>query len=941
MTTNEPIWESAPQIHDEANEATVEVQFVASLLDAIGYKHDDIAAKHPVEFQEGRESKKKFADFVVFDGSSRESDHSLFVVEAKRPGESFGEARRQAESYAMQVRALVYVVTDGQTLEIWQYRRTSVSEKVFVCPVPDLAWHQAAIEALLNRHTLKEYRKEVREPRLEDIAWKLDAYRESELKRLASASAKINRTLSETETTDSRSKLYLLDQALQWLPAISIIYAPSGMGKTSVLEALYSQALTHRLVVADLPIPVHVSLPDLEDQTVSDFAYARIRAHLPGFTPAMYEQARRTTGMHLFCDAFDRLSNTKRETVDRELRLLLRDFPKTCLTLTSRCGTSPALDFSSYHLQPLDDDQKFALEEAIWKRKAPADAGMAGRVQEVLPAFLDGLASSPLIFSRFVEFVIDKRVKPTNLVDIFEFWLESTLRIQQQATTFNEQLRKALAVVSTASWDQAATVGEVTALLAQVGLQITLLDHLVNHGAVIKTGKNLNVEHEALADYLRAIAYIEGGNQKNSITIPIDRLDRQSFFPILMVALATTPDMQRDFLSQVSLLGIEHYLNAARYRSPVLPKATIASHERLEAHILNEIADGFNQPATIFFPALLPNLVFQETGMHASGVSSHGSLARDQKSVRFSLAPAGPSVREEPKHRRCFSLDQAQLDARLIGIEILHCALDRLLEAAALDGGPLWHEERLLSRLRLLLKSGHTVESSLEIAKQLVFWERQRGAVFVVDRLHAPRDQTVYADRILEDLHCLKDAGLEYAAVWWNRNGNEPWWLRDWDSTEKTLCEHYLRLDVAYSEVVNRNFGSIKKELANFVVMPRSWEIFVRSDCAGKRRSVTSLWHPIETGMQSTAEAHHVEGENDGDPALQWFETNSDALARLGRTYISMEYSIGIPPSFSGRQHTGIFDGNTSVINGVSAWLREEIGNYFKIATTFQVVRVN
>ncbi|SDJ36302.1 Type I restriction enzyme R protein N terminus (HSDR_N) [Paraburkholderia steynii] len=941
MTTNEPIWESVPLISDKANEATVEVQFIASLLDAIGYKHKDIAAKHPVEFQEGRESRKKFADFVVFDGVSRESGHSLFVVEAKRPGESFDEARRQAESYAVQVRALVYVVTDGQILEIWQYRRTSVSEKVFACPVPHLAGHQAVIEALLNRHTLKQYRKEVREPRLEDIAWRLDAYRESELKRLSSTATKIDRTLSEMEVVDRGSKLYRSNQSLQWLPAVSIIYAPSGMGKTSVLEALYSQALMHQLVVADLPIPVQVSLPDLEDQTVSDFAYARIRAHLPGFTPAMYEQARRTTGVHLFCDAFDRLSSTKRETVDRELRLLLRDFPETRLTLTSRRGTAPALDLNSYYLQPLDDHQKFALEETVWNRKAPADADMAGRVLEGLPVFIDSLASSPLIFSRLVEFVIDKRVKPTNLVDIFEFWLESTLRTRQQATTFNEELRNALTVVSTASWDRAATVSEVTALLARAGLQVTLLDDLVDHGAVIKTGRNLNVEHEALADYLRAEACIAADNHPDNTTIPTERLDRQSFFPILMVALATTPEMQRNFLSQVSLLGLERYLNAVRYRSPVLPRATIASHESLEAHILNEIADGFTQPATIFFPSLLPNLVFQETGVHASSVSAHGSLARDQKSVSFALAPAGTSGPENPKHRRCYSLDQAQLDARLIGIEILYGALHRLLEAATLNGGPIWHEERLLSRLRLLLKSGHNVENSLEIAKQLAFWERQQGAIFLIDRSRAPREQTVYADEILVDLRCLNDAGLEHATVWWNRNENEPWWLRDWDGTNETLCEHFLRLDEAYSEVVNRNFGSLKEELANFVVMPRSWNLFVRSDGAGKLHSVTSFWHPIEIGMPSMAEAKKIESENDDDPGMQWHDSNADALARLGRSYISMEYSIGIPPSFSGRQLTGIFDGNTSVINGVNTWLRDEIAEYFKIVTTFQAVGVN
>jgi hypothetical protein len=187
-----------------AKEATVEGQLVSPLLAALGYGSHDIEAKYAVTFQEGRKGRKPEADFAVFDGASRELGNCLFIVEAKRPGESFEDANKQAESYAMQLRALLYLVTDGVSIEIWQYRQTLKSEQVLKCDASALVANRVALESLLVPAALRAYRSQFREPSLTRLSFNVDAYEQAELERLANRPTTISRTLSKGEDTGEK-----------------------------------------------------------------------------------------------------------------------------------------------------------------------------------------------------------------------------------------------------------------------------------------------------------------------------------------------------------------------------------------------------------------------------------------------------------------------------------------------------------------------------------------------------------------------------------------------------------------------------------------------------------------------------------------------------------------------------------------------------------------
>jgi len=87
-------WDKLP-IKDVTSEADVELRLVEPMLRALGYEDDDIAAKYPVEFREGRVGRRPETDYVCFAGPLKNRDTSLLVVEAKKPGEALAPGKAQ------------------------------------------------------------------------------------------------------------------------------------------------------------------------------------------------------------------------------------------------------------------------------------------------------------------------------------------------------------------------------------------------------------------------------------------------------------------------------------------------------------------------------------------------------------------------------------------------------------------------------------------------------------------------------------------------------------------------------------------------------------------------------------------------------------------------------------------------------------------------------
>ncbi|MDD4906909.1 MAG: type I restriction enzyme HsdR N-terminal domain-containing protein, partial [Methylobacter tundripaludum] len=178
------------------NEADVELRLVIPLLHALGYNDSDIRSKYPVVFQEGRKGRRPEADFVVFYGTPHNKNTSLIVVEAKAPDESFGDAKRQGESYASNIRAPFLLLTDGNNLEIWQLQSAQESECILRTSILSLCSVRGQVEACLAKDAAFAYCRSLYHKNMLDVTEDFGGYEIAELNRTTKYQRVIERTLS-------------------------------------------------------------------------------------------------------------------------------------------------------------------------------------------------------------------------------------------------------------------------------------------------------------------------------------------------------------------------------------------------------------------------------------------------------------------------------------------------------------------------------------------------------------------------------------------------------------------------------------------------------------------------------------------------------------------------------------------------------------------------
>jgi hypothetical protein len=132
-------WLQAVKAAAYRNETEVEVKFIAPMVRYLGYGIDDMAIRVRLRIKVGRSEARSEADWVLsVNGVPR------VVIEAKAPGVTLDQdAIEQAQSYAVAVNALAYILTNGHSLIVFQ--RGIQSDRALVnCSAAELAdeWHR-------------------------------------------------------------------------------------------------------------------------------------------------------------------------------------------------------------------------------------------------------------------------------------------------------------------------------------------------------------------------------------------------------------------------------------------------------------------------------------------------------------------------------------------------------------------------------------------------------------------------------------------------------------------------------------------------------------------------------------------------------------------------------------------------------------------------------
>ena len=156
------------------SEAEVSSKFIIPLLEYLGYPSELRAQEFPVYGFEGRKMiNSKSADFIMFSepcfASYRKAteenhqwvyDHSLLVIEAKKPGQ-MPEIAGQPEYYSLWTRSLAYIITDGVCIRGY-YSQTNTSDSVVInCKVEELNEHCSELQVFSYRNLVEKKEEHV------------------------------------------------------------------------------------------------------------------------------------------------------------------------------------------------------------------------------------------------------------------------------------------------------------------------------------------------------------------------------------------------------------------------------------------------------------------------------------------------------------------------------------------------------------------------------------------------------------------------------------------------------------------------------------------------------------------------------------------------------------------------------------------------------------
>jgi hypothetical protein len=928
-------WDKAIDALD--SEADVELRIVVPLLHALGYEDDDIAAKYPVVFQEGRVGRRPEADYVCFAGPLKNRDTSLCVVEAKKPGEALPPGKVQCESYARNLLAPVLMLTNGETLEIWQIQPTQESVRVLDVPISALSEERAKVEQFLGKAALVAYCKSLAFKTILEASADYGAYEAAELKRTAHRSGLIERTLQQLGSNRPEDRIDA-SRLIDGLPEGATIVAASGYGKTTLANSLFREAIEARWRKQRIFLAFDIPLPDLAQMQlgVLTFLHTRLSAHCPGVSVSTLKQILRDTGATLICDSFDRVSVAYRTTLTTELSTFIRDYPKVQLFVFSRQASRPRVDLPILELEALTDDQMRSIE------RATLDEGNKHySVIDLMPEVLRTLCKTPLLLEQALAFWKLDHTFPTQLQDLFESWLSNMLKAEPSDVVTAIEREQGLTIIAKATTISPIAGGKALELFKEFGLRSEVLNDLINCDAICVTGSVVELQHEAMADYLRAreVASLQESLALDRLaTLPVVE---GTLFPILLMALLPTNRLQSAWWRRLSETNIKVYGDALRYRYDVSAEMKKLPPEDLSRDYLADLLDGIEIPLSGIFSELRRTVAEHLLNSADGSFAVTGVVHADQSHVSYMLHPRDsfetPRVRVGlPTGAGTFrgvnlELSNMRLDSgRLLGTTLLGKTILAIVKQQQLKGGPVWAADRLIGRVRYLAKTcGFPIalDASLDT---------------VAATLMPHRDQLVYVgslsdgisfsiQSLFDDIEALRAASVHALDPWWHRLG--------WDNTAPSqneeviihvLNEHYRRVQVAYAEIINTTFSGHAKEMSFYTAVPVRWDLTVRRGAAPS--SQDTIYYSIFP-VASWEEAGAVTQFSDSPPDFLDFEKVRKRLAELGRSTSNFGARTGGRRffRFDGRQWTGRFDGATTVVHEVCEILKDELTRLFSV----------
>lgn len=570
------------------NEASVEIGFILPFLEVLGYDQSDISPKHSVIFREGRLGRKPEADFIIFYGPKQSKETSLIAIEVKKPGEKLESAKQQCESYASNMRTPFMIVTDGVNIEIWQMQLSTESTLLLKSSVRELAESRGIIESSISKSSAYEYAKNLTFKSALNTYPDFRLYENSVINRCTKYKYTIERTLFVAD--ESIKYPVKLTDLLTFYPNGAIVLASSGYGKTTVLFHLLLIATELRKENSNLRLSIDIYLPDLaiSQSTILDFTLSRLQAHQTTFNNASLKKLMQTNGFVFLCDGFDRISEYDQKKFEVEIINIQRDYSLSQFFIFSRAIATPRLDLPTLTLELLSIEEQMEFTKSILKYKGLTSRSFYGDDQitaidsllseigmdstpsiiQSIPILLRDFCSYPLLLELIINYWLLKKTYPTDIESIFKNWFNATLLINQNNIADELVREEAIKLIANNTVNSPSTKSKIISLFREHCIPITVLSDLIRMDSISIQGDSLEIKHEGLADYLR-ISSLISSQSSEALESALESLPLRpdSLFPILLVAMLPTYELQKKLWVRLAHSNVDLYINALRFRA--------------------------------------------------------------------------------------------------------------------------------------------------------------------------------------------------------------------------------------------------------------------------------------------------------------------------------------------------------------------------------------
>lgn len=523
-------------------------------------------------------------------------------------------------------------MTNGVNFEVWQLQPSTESELVIDCAVPDLANSRGEIESLLVKDAVVAYARSLQHKPFGLLARDLGPYERAEFDRTDGLALSIPRKLRGMGPNEGEvSSGEILDR----LPDGAVLVGASGYGKTTLAQELRRQAIERRWSNEGQKLPVEVFLPDIppDRDSLEVYLCARVTAHCPQVTATAFRHILRRDGVTILGDAFDRVPSERRPQTESALVNFRRDYPKTQLFLFTGPSSQPErFALATFGLHELSDEEQYDLVERFSRLEFLSGPSFWHNAT----SFLRAICRHPLLLRLTLALYKETGRLPTSIELLFRSWLE---RLIPRSVPIGRKsdLERLLTSVSNASAFRPITVDEAVALVRGQGFSDDLLQLLIEADALIQRGRTIELQHEALADYLRALDVVRRTPPDAVEHLRSLSLRRGTQLPALLMVTAPNAEMQRLVWAQIITTDITAAITALRYRADISSEYEAAGAEEMSRRYLSEIMEGLELPLEVHFKRLAPRIQLGLVDENVDRLGIAGALSADGSWATYSF----------------------------------------------------------------------------------------------------------------------------------------------------------------------------------------------------------------------------------------------------------------------------------------------------------------